>query len=98
MNENKTYEAILGLVDDVRGLRKEIQGFENRLKEDLDARFEKVDDRFTKVQEVLDTHTKQLQNITRVVAGPMANAINQLEEHFDLEKTDFFPKKTKIKT
>jgi hypothetical protein len=93
MNENKTREAILGLVEDVRELRKEIQGFEKRLKGDLDTGF-------TKVKEMLDMHTQQLQNITRVVAGPMANAINKIEEHFNLEKTNFFPKnkKTKVRT
>jgi len=149
MNEDKTREAILALVEDVRNIRSDIKGFEQRLNKDLNERFlqigkyvlrfeerlkkdlderftkvderftkvdehftkvderftkidehfTKVDERFTKVQKVLDIHTQQLQNIARVVAGPMANAINKIEEHFNLEKTNFFPKnkKTKVK-
>jgi len=112
MNEDKTRESILGLVEDARNIRSDIKGFEQRLNKDLNERFLQIgqyvlrfeehlqkdlDARFTKVHKVLDTHTQQLQNITRVVAGPMANAINKIEEHFNLEKTSFFPKNKKVK-
>ncbi|MCJ7777257.1 MAG: hypothetical protein MUP16_02940 [Sedimentisphaerales bacterium] len=110
MDENKTLEAVLGLVKDVQDIRSDIKGFEERLNKDLNERFLQIgkyilrfeerlnkdlDVRFTNVHKVLDTHTQQLQNITRVVAGPMANSINKIEEHLQLETTDFFFKDKK---
>lgn len=44
------------------------------------------------VQRTVDSHTDQIGRIVRVVAGPMPNAINNIEEALNREKTDFFAK------
>lgn len=42
--------------------------------------------------DVLNNHTESLKRIVRVIAGPMPNAINNLEEALGRSKTDFFEK------
>jgi hypothetical protein len=46
---------------------------------------------------VLDSHTESLQRIVRVIAGPLPKAINNLEEALDRPKTDFFPKRGRVR-
>lgn len=46
--------------------------------------------RIDKVQKTADGHEKALKAIAPVIAGKMAVAINNVEGHLDLPKTDFF--------
>ena len=59
----------------------------------LDA-IKDVKDDIAHVQETVDNHTDQIGRIVRVIAGPMPNAINNIEGALNKEKTDFFAKVT----
>jgi len=58
---------------------------DENIRKTLDTIIVKID----KVQETLDKHTESLGLIVGLVAGPMPNAINQIEKAVGKEPTDF---------
>ena len=68
----------------IEGLKSDIVAVQTTLNEHTDL--------LNNHTEVLEKHTESLQKIVRVIAGPMPNAINNLEDALNRPKTDFFAK------